>query len=216
MYKTCQVIGALATIGLAFLGSKSSAQLNIIWDSGGHFAFPVSTVTPPAIPDGQSTSGQRLDLTGTITNTSTDTLYVSTYTVYGINRGDGQGLDFQNNHYVSGPYAAGLVSELFNTNEAIAPGATLSGILSSIFIDSSTAQGLYDRDYSLAYTYAGVTELTLYSDSAPTTYVGIVDSPNISIQIGAVSTPEPSALSACLCLIGTAFAARRVRLRKRL
>ena len=187
---------ALAVVLLSITITRANAQFSLVWDNGGHFAFPASTLTPANPPDGLMASGERHDITGTLTNTSGQTLYVSSATWYGLQTADGIYLDYENNTYSAGTYPGDELSFLLNA-EGIAPGASFRGALSAIYIDSSTAMGLYDRsgDDQTQFANAGILTIQAYTDPAKTIAVDNFRSSNISIQIvsGRNSTPEPGA-----------------------
>ena len=204
IYRAC---GAIAIVGIAMgVSLPARAQFTVAWDNGGYFHFPVSAVVPANPPDGKTTSGQEFDLTGTVTNTSGQTVYVNSLTFWSLTQSNGQGLTFQNGAYIAGPYSNPGFSFWAYNPLGIAAGESYTGVISSVFTDSSTPQGLYNRDYLGGLEHAGTIDFAVYSDPGHTSYIGTYSSSNIAIQIGNITTtPEPGAMATMgLGLLGTA------------
>lgn len=205
---------AVVLIALCTL-APAHAQFTTTWSNSGVFAFPASTVTPPAIPTGNPADATTHFLTGTITYTGTQTVYTngrSGYFVFGPGGSNpqipGSDLFFQNRSFYSGPYEADVNAFLTNPN-GIAPGATFTGNISQIYIDNTTVSGLYDRDNVGGFSKVGTFEFEYFLDTAFTQSLGTYTAPNTSIRIGAVTVPEVSSL--LLALPGIALLALRRR-----
>ncbi len=225
-HRKCATINTAAKhrLGLALViawisltvGLPAHAQFTVAWDNGGFFHFPVSAVIPADPPDGKSTSGQEFDITGTVTNTSGQTLYVNGLSFWSLTQANGQQLTFQNGAYIAGPYDNPDFTFWAYNPLGIAAGESYTGIISRIFTDSSTPQGLYNRDYLGGTEHAGTIDMYTYSDPAHNNLFGVSSSSNIAIQIGDITTtPEPgSAATMAIGLVGTAGWVVRRRRRK--
>ena len=191
--RTTTRLSALLTLALS-TAAVSAADLSLTYSAGNAFAFPASTVVPPANPTGSILEGEVHFLVGTLVNTSNSTLYVDGIASYSVYNSSGMLPTWQNGAYICGPSAAtDIFSFAFNA-AGIAPGASYTGNIGYIIIDSTTPDGRYDHDGSGGTALAGVIQFSYYLTPDKTGPSQLFNGPNISVTIGAI--PEPAGLSA--------------------
>ncbi|MBC8102300.1 MAG: PEP-CTERM sorting domain-containing protein [Cytophagales bacterium] len=208
---------AVAVIALAVTAAPAHAQFSFTWDNGGIFSFPASTIQPPDPPTGRDEDAQPYFLTGTVTNTSGQTLFGSDLSSRFAYTAGNSPLLFQNGAFFAGPYTTREFQDFaFLDPAGIAPGASFTGNILRVVVDASTVNGIYDQDST--QTPGVGPRVTLDYRNAAGTLTGNFSSPNVTIIIGGnvtpgpgTAAPEPGTLALALLGIAGGVARRRRR-----
>lgn len=205
----CAVARAFAALSLFAFALPAHAQFTITFDNGGDFVFPASTLPPD--PNGTASVFETLNITGTVINTSGQTIVFDGSdmddpdTIFSrfAYRQDTQVLRYSNDTQFGGPFASDPFAAFLFQNGGIAAGSSFTGVLQTARVDSSTAAGVYNRD-STVFNDPNTTvplrfqiQARFEGDTTPFEQ----ESPGYSITIGPTNVPETGSLMLAACAL---------------